>query len=305
MQGSRSALEDLAPLFHFNRLIFMLSFSKLDASRGLISSPKNLIVLICVRLLHLGIFVFHFFAGFSDFIRDLYDATKQTAEIATFALFQVLSSVDTVNVGTILIFSVYANTYLNVYLRHLGKADKIVHVKPERFKYVFHLFAVIIYLVMKMIYSFAVLDVGQRMVRVGPRVAFVLNLVSEQSLLVLCIQLRKRFRELKRLLQNSGAAVSCTNVRNWRVAFDALTSAQNILISKMGSYLLFNLSQLFMMSLCSLLFAVLSCSDPTTLSVPMEDGCRGNLILFLEVSVRFYLVVWACNCSTSAVSWRI
>jgi hypothetical protein len=232
----------------------------------------------------------------------LYDATKQTAEIATFALFQVLSTVDTVNVATILIFSVYADSYVNMYLWHLGKADKILNVTPERFKYFFHLFVVIIYLGVKLVYSFAVLDVGNRLFRLGPRVAFVLNLVSEQILLVLCIQLRKRFRELKRLLQNSGADISCTNVRKWRYAFDALTSAQNILISKMGSYLLFNLSQLFMMSLCSLLFAVLSCSDPTTLSVPMEDGCRGNSILFLEVSVRFCLVVWACNCSTSAVS---
>jgi len=293
---------DLAPLFYLDRVFFVLPFSKFD-SRGLQFSFKNHLAVLSVQMSILLMYVFFIFNSLLEFLSE--NSHMQASEKTSFAIFLIFQCIDVVNIFIIMTCCLKANSHINYFLQNIRLADRKMPVKSTRKTIVFHLVIFFVCLMTKLIYVALRQDKGHVLERLGPRLSTIIIMASEQTLIILCLQLRKRLVGLNSELRKVTSEVSPVDVKRLRSCFDLVTSGLAILSERLGPFLLFNLAQLFMMSLCSLLFSIYSCNTPKefqNLIAPVNDECTGNLVAFLEVSLRFCLIIWACSSSLIAVS---
>jgi len=286
---------DLAPLFYLDRCLFVLPFSKFDSS-GLQFSFKNQLTVLCAQMSILLMYLYFIFINLMEFLGQ--NSHMQASEKTSFAIFLIFQCIDVINLCIIMTCCLKSNNHINYFLQNIRLADRKMPVKSTKLAVVTHLVIFFIFIVAKISNAILRLDRGHVLERIGPRLSGAITMVSEQTLIILCLHVRKRLVGLNSELRKVTSEVSPVDVKRLRSCFDLVTSAHAILSERLGPFLLFNLAQLFMMSLCSLLFSIYSCNAPKefeNLIAPVNDECTGNLVAFVEVSFRFGLIIWACS----------
>jgi len=292
---------DLAPLFYLDRFLFILPFSKFD-SRRLQFSFNNQLAVFCVQMSILLMYVHHISNSLLEFVSQNND--MQASEKISFAVFLVFQCLDQINICIIMTFCMKANSHINAFLKLIRAADRHLPVKSTRIKTISHLVIFLICLAAKLIYVALRQDKGHVLERLGPRLSAIITMASEQTLIILCLQLQKRLINLNSELRKINSDVTPEDVKRLSSCFDLITSALTTLTEKLGPFLLFNMAQLFMISLCLLLFSYNACNAPNEIEnviAPVSDECTGSFVLFVEVSFRFGLIVWACSLPSIAV----
>jgi hypothetical protein len=287
-----SIYSDLAPLFYLMRVMVLLPFSKFTPTHGLQSAFKNHLVVFCWQMTLLSCYVRFYILSVQDFIKS-YNTESQASEIMSSAILLLMQCIDLVNTLIIMAFYLLANSHLNKYMKLLEKADANLPVKSTKINHVICLTIFVTYFTAKMVLSKVLLDADQGLVRLGARAISGIIMASEQTFITLCLQLGKRLKNINSALSKMSSEMKPSEVKRLRNCYDCVSQAHKVLSEKLGPYLLFNLTQLFMLSLCSLLFAFNACNIPRASSA--SDECRGHLVFFVETSFRFSLLIWSCN----------
>lgn len=288
-----SIYSDLAPLFNLVRVMLLLPFSKLTQKHGLQSTLQNHLLVFCWQMTLFACYARFYVVNVRDFINS-FSTESQASELMSSAIMLLMQCIDLVNTIIIMAFCLLANPHLNAYMKLLEKADLNLPVHSTKNKHIIHLAIFFTYFIVKMLISYLLLDAGQGLAKLGARAISGIIMASEQTLITLCLQLRKRLKNINVSLCKMSSEIKPSELNRLRNSHDCVTAAHKVLSKRLGPYLLFNLTQLFMLSLCYLLFAIYTCNVPEA-SPSSTDKCRGYFILFLETSFRFSLLIWSCD----------
>jgi hypothetical protein len=272
--------------------MILLPFAKFDQMHGLQSAFKNHLIVFCWLMTLLSCYARFYILSVQEFI-NTHTTESQASEMMSSAILLLMQCIDLVNTIIIIAFCLLANPHLNKYMKLLEKADANLPVKSSKINHIICLSIFVTYFTVKMIFTSLLLDAGQGLVKLGARAISGIIMASEQTFIILCLQLGKRLKNINSALSKMSSEIKPSEVKRLRNCYDCVTAAHKVLSERLGPYLLFNLTQLFMLSLCSLLFAIYACNSPKAPSA--SDQCSGFLIFFVEMSFRFSLLIWSCN----------
>jgi len=295
--------EDLAPLFQIDYFMCVLPFSKFDSRNCLKPTFAYRCVTFFVQMALLFEYVYFYLQALSEFTEQLSEGFRETSETISYLTFLILGIVDGINIIIIIFFSVKASAVINVFLKLVHKADSKFQPKSDRNLVIKQLALFVAYYIIKLLFFIIKVDKGRIFLRLSSRLLSGIIMASELTLTIFCLQLRRRMFILNNLLMELSSDLKVTKLDELKNYFDMITKAQKSLRDKLGPYLLFNLTQLFFMTLCALLFVILSCgANFENVVAPMEGECTGRFFMFLESAIRFIMIVWACSSFTCVVS---
>jgi hypothetical protein len=298
MESAPVIFKDLAPLFHVARLMLVLPFKYFNlANYSLVTSRRsNLLVAAAQTTINCAYFIYMILA-LGEFSRH-YGTVEETSAAMSFTIMLVLLFFDAINVVIIMLLCLRACKYVNFYVRMIGRADKILKTASQRTIVSIHMLIFVAYYLFKFCLSVFKLDAGIVAKRMGTRLVAGIIMCTEQMLLVLCLQISRRVARLNGILRELAHTLDSRQIKEVQSSFLCISSALAAITENIGPYLFFNLTQLFLMALCSLLFILHSCGHAEqfdNIISPMQGECSGRTIAFVEVLVRFWLIIIACS----------
>jgi hypothetical protein len=298
MESAPVIFKDLVPLFRVARFMLVLPFKNFNlVNYDLVMSRRsNLLVAAAQTTINCAYFIYMILA-LGQFSRH-YGTVEETSAAMSFTIMIVLLFFDAVNVIIIMLFCLRACKYVNLYLRMLQRADGILKTPSQRAITSIHMRIFVSYYLFKLCLSVFKLDAGIVTKRIGTRFVAGIIMCTEQMLLVFCLQLSRRVARLNSILRELAHTCNSRQIREVQSSFLCILSALGAMTDNIGPYLFFNLTQLFLMALCSLLFILHSCGHAEkfeNIISPMHGECSGRTIAFLEAILRFWLIIIACS----------
>lgn len=303
MKSPPVIFRDLAPLFHVARIMLVLPFKKFHPTNySLMTTWKNDLLVAAFQMTIICSYFYYMCLAVSKF-STTFGAVEDASAVTSFTIMIILLFFDACNIVIIMFFCLRACKYVNFYVLMIRRADEILETPSQSTVVKIHMITFVAYFIFKFSLSVFMHDAGIVAQRIGSRFIAGVIMCTEQMLLILCLQLSRRVARLNSILRELAHTVDCRQIRRLEMCFLYITSALGAMTENIGPYLFFNLAQLFLMALCSLLFVVYSCGRTfDNIVAPMQGECSGRAIIFVEVMVRFSLIIIACSKPASLVS---
>jgi hypothetical protein len=298
MESAPVIFKDLVPIFQVARFMLVLPFKNFNlANYDLVMSQRSNLLVAAAQLTINCAYFIYMISALGQFSRT-YGTVEETSAAMSFTIMLVLLFFDAVNVIIIMLLCLRACKYVNLYVRMIRRADEILKTPSQRTIVTTHMLIFVSYYLFKLCLSVFKLDAGIVAKRMGTRLVAGIIMCTEQMLLVLCLQLSRRVARLNCILRELAHTCDSRQIREIQSSFLCISSALTVMTKYIGPYLFFNLTQLFLMALCSLLFILHSCGHTEifeNIISPMHGECSGRTIAFVEVIVRFWLIIIACS----------
>jgi hypothetical protein len=296
---------EVTPALYVTRALGLLPFSRLNHETSpfvLSSSLKFRVLSIVVHSIFLSLYILHTYNTVCTLFHVIssHESSERLPAASSLATSIIGDIMDLANTVNALILVNYTCPIVENVLRSLNKCDKLLHVYVStKLRTILISIFIVIKHTLKIIAFFMFLYDTSSDLRLAIQISACLFIGAELLLLVLCLEIRDHLRIINtHILSKRKRSFNLTE------AYETLCSSQQILNEAFGLFLLFHLSQLFILVLKVLVVIAVSCVFHVNVpNIPLKDDqqCFTYFLQVLDGLIRFSLIVWGCNGVTKEV----